>query len=323
MSEPEAKPSRLPRVALRVLITLAALGLWWWIAKVSVAELAGAIARISALAFLAAIALTLCNLFVGAIRWRVLLAAYGARTAPSVMTLARVYLVGMFYNTFLPANVGGDVLRGYVTRGAFDGAAGGYLIVAIERAFGLAGLFLLAGAILYLHPIGDANATAAAGLALLVGVSAIAGPFVAQKLHRVLPGPLGDLARKLPKPVRPALFFFVLCCSLGTQSVVALTGHVLLASLTDIALAETFILVPVALIANYFPTIAGLGARETAFVVLLALVGVNEADATAGSLGMLAAVLVVALLGGLVHVTVGTGLETQDARDNDEPSGEG
>ena len=46
----------------------------------------------------------------------------------------------------------------------------------------------------------------------------------------------------------------------------------------------------------------GLGARELAYVGLLAPLGVPEGEATAASLGLLATQLVAAALGGLLHV---------------------
>jgi hypothetical protein len=51
-------------------------------------------------------------------------------------------------------------------------------------------------------------------------------------------------------------------------------------------------------------SVAGLGVREAAFVVLFAHVGVSAANATAASLASMATQMTVALLGGIAHALV-------------------
>jgi uncharacterized membrane protein YbhN (UPF0104 family) len=287
---------------LRLGATAAALGVWWWIARVSVPELLQALVRIAPTAALVALGLTFANLGVGAIRWQILMRAYGAVWVPPVAVLGRAYLVGMFFNTFLPANVGGDVLRAHLTRKAFPRVPGAYLIVLIERVFGLAGLFLLASTVLLLHPIPGVDTWLAVSC-LLLALAGAASPLLARPFGRLLPWRLRELASNMPSVRVPRLLLLVLALSVCTQTVVALIGHSLIDSLWPaVTLADSLVLIPVALIATYLPTIAGLGAREAAFVVLFGTVGVPEADATAASLAMLAVYLVVALTGGLVHV---------------------
>jgi len=294
--------------AMRLGATAAALGLWWWIARASAGDLLRALASITPQAALVALLLSFLGLGVGALRWRILIRAYGGVAIPPLGALARIYLEAIFFNTFLPANVAGDVLRAHVTRRAFPGAASAYLIVAIERLFGLAGLCLLTSAMLLAHPIpGLRGGSWLAGVGLLVAFGAAAAPLLARRLGGRLPGRLGELARSAPEVGRPAGLLVVLALSVGTQTLVALTGHVLVASLRpEVTVADSLVRVPAALAATYFPTIAGLGAREAAFVVLFAGAGVSQADATAASLAFLGVQLVVALVGGLVHLLPGS-----------------
>ncbi|MEM9864713.1 MAG: lysylphosphatidylglycerol synthase transmembrane domain-containing protein [Myxococcota bacterium] len=290
------------RLGLRLVITGACFALWLSLTDLSLSELRDAVAGIAPTAFAAAIALSIVNFGVGAVRWRFALKAYGASAVPPLRTLFRLYWVGFFFNTFVPANVGGDLLRAHATRDAFEGRTGAWIVVAVERLFGLCGLVLLASALaptidgvelpLWLAPLGVGAALVAA---LGVGMLRRAASFA--------PGRLGTLLASIPRLASPRMLVGVLLCSIMTQATVALSAHMLIASLEpEVSVITSITFVPVALLTLYLPTIAGLGARETAFVVLFGTVGVSDASATAASLGLLIVQLVTALAGGLVLV---------------------
>lgn len=307
MTENETKPRSSARkwiwLAIRIAVGVGALV--WTVSRVDVADISDALSRMGGGAFALAVALTFGNLAVGSVRWRTLLAAYGSSARPPLLFLARIYLVGLFYNTFLPGNVGGDLVRAHATRDAFAGGAGAYVIVMVERIFGLAGLLLLGASVIMVHPVGGVAhlpLLAAAGIAAALG--AAMAPAIARRLAPRLPGRIGKIAGDLPAVKRPALLALVLLLSVGTQTVVALTGHALVSSVHPTTpLGDSLVLVPIAMIAVYFPfTVAGLGVREAAFVGLFSAVGVPAADATAASLAFLGVQMLVALAGGLVHV---------------------
>lgn len=160
----ESEKSTLRVLLPRILFTLATLGLWWWLADLDIDTLLESTSSLPLTALGLGLVVSLINLVVGSLRWRVLLSAYGAVRLPPFRTLVHLYYVGIFFNTFAPANVGGDVLRGHVTRRAFDGKAGAYLIVLIERVFGLAGLMLLASSLMTLAPIPTSTCPAGSDL---------------------------------------------------------------------------------------------------------------------------------------------------------------
>ncbi len=295
------------RLAIRITITLAALA--WTFSRLSLEDLGHAASRLTPVAATVALALTYLGLLIGAVRWRVLLGAYGAHTRPPVLRLFRLNLIGLFYNTFLPANVAGDVMRAHVTRDAFPGVTGAYVVVGVERIFGLAGLFTLGASVLALHPLrGIHDLPLIAALGLIAAVGAALAPMVGRRLAPRLPGRLRGLAASLPAIDRPVLLVPILALSVCTQAIVALIGYSLATAIApQVTVTQALVLIPLAMIALYLPTIAGLGTREAAFVVLFGAVGVSAADATAISLAYFAAQLTVALTGGLVHLVAGDG----------------
>ncbi len=289
--------------AIKILVTAGALALTF--SRLSIADLAGAVGRLSLVAVLLAVALTLANLLVGSFRWRILLVAHGAKDPPGIAFLFRAYLVGHFYNTFLPGNVSGDALRAHVTRASFEGPLGSYMVVALERFFGLAGLFTVGAIGLLWHPLpGVMRADLLAAFAFATAFVIVLVPILGRSLGRRLPGRAGAWAANLPRVVRPGLLGVVLGLSLFTHTLVALTGHVLVHALApQVLVSESLVLVPLAMIATYVPfSVAGLGVREAAFVFLFGKVAVAGADATTASLSFLAVYVLVAAMGGLLHL---------------------
>lgn len=278
--------------------------LTWTLSRVPLDGVARAAARIGPGSGALAIVATLVGVAVATERWRLVLHALGATAVPGRGLLFRTNLAGLFYNTYLPGAVGGELVRGWATRGAFPaGSLGGLVAVFVERVFGLTGLLLLASLVLLVHPIGGVRhlpLLAAGGLALAALAATL--PALGPRLAPRAPARLRPLLETLPAPRRAWLFAPVLALSLGTQGLAAVTGHVLVVAVApDVAFLDSLVLVPVALVATYFPfTQAGLGVREAAFVALFTRVGVDAASATAASLAVLLTQLVVAGLGGLV-----------------------
>lgn len=299
-------PSRARRIAwlvVRIGVTIGAFV--YLLSIVDLHDLAAAFGRLSAGAMVAAIALTATNILVASYRWRVLLSAYGAPHRPPFLRLTRLYFVGFFYNTFLPGAVGGDVVRGVATREAFGatGMASALTVVFVERVLGLSGLLLLSAIVFGLHPMAHVDGIFVWGaVGLAAAFATVIGIAAGRRLSGVLPGFLGRLAASLPAIHSFRHFFLALVLSVGTQSLVALTGHVLIASLdAHVGVADSLVIVPVAAAAAYFPiTVAGAGAREAAFVHLYGAIGVARPVALAASLLLLGAQLIVAAFGGLL-----------------------
>jgi glycosyltransferase 2 family protein len=289
--------------SLKIGVTIAALA--WALSRTSVSSMLEAVGRMSAMAPAAAVLLLGSNIIVGAVRWREVIRAYGVEPVPPLGFLIHGYLVAGFYNTLVPGNVGGDALRGHAARSAFSHAADSYVAVLVERGLGFAALIVLAGVGAWLSPAvpfwwaGPALVVVGAAL---VAVS-IATPWLMRKIARWLPSALRQLVGELTIPRGSRPLFVATLWSFVAQIGAVLASHVLVRDLDPhLRLVDSLAFIPIASLSLYVPiSLAGLGVREAAFVVLLGRVGVSPANATAASLAFMASLLVLAALGGVGH----------------------
>lgn len=311
---------------VRLVVTVAAFT--WVLSRVDLSAMGDAFLRVSWIAFAFAIGITLVNLGVGTLRWRALLSAYGAESAPSLAQLYRIYLIGFFYNVWLPGGVGGDVVRGVATRQAFGdgGTTGAVAVVFVERVLGLVGLLLIVGTSSIVHPIeGMENVLLWSGLGITAGIGAVVAIAVGRTLSGRMPGPLARIASGLPRIERPGPFVFALALSLVTQSLVALTGHVFVAALhPELSVATSFVFVPIAMATSYLPiTAGGAGAREAVFQELYSHVGVSFEDATAASLMLISTYYLVGAIGGVLRLPSASAAPAAPSADTDASSARG
>jgi len=296
---------RLLWLALRTAVTVAAFA--WLLSIIEIDELLAALGRVSVAAVSAAVLLVFIGVALAAVRWREVLAAYGASSRPSVVRLTRLHLVGLFYNTFLPGAVGGDVVRGIATRDIFEagGATSSITVAFLERASGLSAVLVVATGAFLLHPLpGVGGVTFWGPVGLLATAGAIGSVALGRRAAGLLPAPLKRLAASLPELRSPRPFVLVLLLAIAIQLLIAVGGHLVVRSVAaQVELTDSLVVIPLALAAAYFPlTVAGAGAREAAFVVLYGTVGVAEADALAGSLAILLCQLIVAAVGGVLNL---------------------
>jgi hypothetical protein len=298
-----------PRLALALRLAGTGAGVAWIATHVDLASASDAIGRISIAALAGAVALVAANVVVGALRWGVLLHAYGAARVPALPRLVRLYFVAFFYNNYLPGAVTGDVARAVVTRDAFAdaGATGSLAVVLVERALGLFGLFALlavglgvaadglqgAGSLWWWTAIGVAGS-----FAIVIAIP------LARRIAPVLPRRLGELAGKLPQLHDARAFAVAVLLSIATQALVALAGWLLLAALAPIGVGDSLLVVPLAAATAFLPiTVGGAGAREAVYVELCGrLFGMPDGDALAASLTLWFAHLAVGAIGGAIQL---------------------
>ena len=250
-------------------------------------------------------------------RWREILRANGLERRFADL-LALVFM-GLFFNSFLPTSVGGDLVRGYYASRGREGMVASYAVLLVERSLGMitlasmatlaAGIALAGGGtplsreLLVWITVGGAAITAAGTLAfgwhgwrrrLIDGE-----PFgarlaqAARGLDRAL-----DLFRSPRAPrIRIVVNSFLL-------QVIAVLFHIGCARAVGLETAAGvfFLIVPASVVASMLPvSLNGLGLREGVLVALLVAVGAPAE--TAGAFAVLALLVssAFALVGGVVY----------------------
>src|SRR5947209_14373190 len=92
----------------------------------------------------------LCVELAAAVRWQVLLRVQGIRLTN--MRVAGLFLIGMFYNQFMPGGTGGDIIKSYLLlKETQDKKAGALLAVMFDRVVGLIALISITSVLIFLR----------------------------------------------------------------------------------------------------------------------------------------------------------------------------
>jgi uncharacterized protein (TIRG00374 family) len=274
-----------------------------------------------------ALALYVIAVVTNAIKWHILLRAQGIPVPLGAVT--DYTFVGFFFNNFLPANVGGDVMRGFSLARYTERSAEAAVSVIVDRIIGLlAFMFTAVAAALVAVNIVPAREEATAQAlaesliqiewAAVIGMIIIVAVFAVMLSHRLrqLVGKLFGI--KLLKPLQPlyqrlsdafgayryqygALLW---AFAVGVVTVL-LTGLVDIAIVTglhgEIAPIYIFLLNPIIAVALIIPiSIGGLGTGSVLYVYFYGLVGVPEPLAFALSLIKQAVIYLGSLPGGVL-----------------------
>ncbi len=256
--------------------------------------------------------LYLASVLGSALRWRILIRATGAATAPSLGALFRHYMVGYYFN-LLPSGVVGDAMRGHRIRGYLQDATTSYLIVLLERVVGLLAVVTL-GAVASL-PLPGAPVLPLPVFFQIVLWGGVAGTILLLAATPLIPQtPLWPYVIRLPK-VGPALerlaelrayraLPLTIVISLAVNVLVIASawaiGGPLHSAITFMACARVFPLVVLAVIVPLTP--AGIGQREAVFAYFFGLVGVPIESALALSFVSFGVTLAAAAMGAIIHM---------------------
>ncbi len=306
----------MKRTALRWLVrgAVAAAAVALLIRKLDWREVRMAVARIEALPVLGLLGLSYALIWTSCRKWRLFLRARGQ--AVPMGSLLRLYVVGYFFNTFLPGNVGGDVVRSYSLGRSLNNQADAFGTVFLERFTGfiaLIGLGVAAGlARPALRGTPYLGAFLAAMAALFAGMVAVLvfAPLQRFAMRILERFPEQGVPKKLKRFLQVVFHFRDRPDILGRAMLWSVAFHALTIVNVQVAcrafgetprLLDLAAAVPMVLLVSSVPvSLAALGILEGAYVFFLSRIGVPAPAAMAVALLLRAKTLLLALLGGLL-----------------------
>jgi glycosyltransferase 2 family protein len=292
------------KAILRPVVSLALLGILFW--KVGAGELWGVLRTADPVWLGWGIAFVVAALLVSAWKWQLLLSAQGVQV--SIGALFGSYLVGQFFNNFLPSNIGGDVVRVHdVTKRTGQAAAVTASVIAERLLAGVALALTAAGALLFSAEY-TAQVGPSIGIALLVFtglIGLVVSPGVRGWLERVLPEGRAQVLSRIAHQMSDAFrnrkaVAQVMALSFVFQATVVLVAWAGFVAIgVPVSLLACFLFIPIISAIQLVPvSLNGLGVREGAYVVFFSSIGVGRIEAAAASLLFGLLVAAVSLAGG-------------------------
>jgi uncharacterized membrane protein YbhN (UPF0104 family) len=256
------------------------------------------------------------GLLISAYRWQILARAQGDEVPLGF--LVKSYLVGQFFNIFLPTRFGGDVVRIWDGSRYSSSLLTSSAIVVVERLTGIIVLFLFAlGASVFRLDMARGVPVIWAALVLgCAGLLCIALFFtrLARRALEALPGrgPLGwvkDKALRFRSTVllyqkKPGPFLAALAWAFLLQ-VNVVAYYVLIGKAFGLGIRtfDYFVFVPIVLLVQTIPvSINGWGVREASYIEIFKFYGIGAGTAFSFSLVEVGIGLVVGAVGGVVYV---------------------
>lgn len=256
------------------------------------------------------------GLLISARRWQILIHAQGDRVPLGF--LAQSYLVGNFFNLFLPTRFGGDIVRIWDGSRYSKSLLKSSAIVLVERLTGVIILLIFAvGASLYRLDMTQKFPIVWVSLAVsLAGLLSIIGFFlpITESLLNKIPD------RGFLKKIKDTIFEFRQVVWVYREKKGALGRALFWAFLLQInvilhyflvgkafqlpiPLVDYFIFMPIVLLVLTIPiTLGGLGLRELLYIEIFQLYSIPDAVAVSFSLiGDVLFTLIIGIVGGIIY----------------------
>jgi hypothetical protein len=261
--------------------------------------------------FLPLILLFISTTFLGSWRWKLILACNSL--IQSIPRGAYLYLVGYFYNNFLPTAIGGDIMRGYEATRKLGSPYKVFSSIVVERIMGLlAALTIALFFLLIVQPpkplwllVLGLNAAAWVGTLLLIMPRKTS--MTDRFLHR-LPAAVQSKLIGIVTAIReyrnnPSLLgksFLVAILYQGSLILVCWTGaH--LAGIKAIPMLGYFVFVPIVWVVALLPiSLNALGVNEVSFAYFFSLLGAPKEQGILVSLILFGTTLMSSTVGGVL-----------------------
>ena len=248
--------------------------------------------------------------------WRLQALMHAAGVGLHALHTLRLTWIGSFFNLAFPGSTGGDVVKAVLASRATGAPTRSVLSVFGDRALGILGLIVLAGAVLVLYPLDDRlRSLRVVVLLLLFAGLVLAGVVFSSRIRRALG--LTQVIKRLPFQQvireagecsrmyggRPRTLTLGLLISTLNHAGLATAVWVLADALgmAPVTLSRAVLLVPLANLVSAIPLLpGGWGVGEAAFAYFFGLVGVPATEAVSLSVVYRLAVLASSLPGGLL-----------------------
>ncbi|MBE0416787.1 MAG: flippase-like domain-containing protein [Coriobacteriia bacterium] len=300
---------------VRAFVSAIALGLVF--GRVSLVEVVSAARTLDPVWTATAFAVVYAAVVLSAFKWQLLLRARGYTLG--LARLTRHYLVGLFFNNFLPTSVGGDVVRAWDTGRDLDDAPEGAASVIAERLVASLGLGLTAAIGLLFANVGP---QAVVAVAIAIGASGLLiGLFLAPSRSEIMMRKamgarfegVVDWTVRAVRGVNETLrcrgaVFVVLVLSIAFQLLVALVNYCIFRALGEpVGFGECIVYSSVISAVTMVPiSISGHGVREAGYAYFFGLAGVPASIAVTGSV-LFFLVVALSALPGAVLFALGRG----------------
>jgi glycosyltransferase 2 family protein len=268
---------------------------------------------------LLALAIYAVNVVAGVWRWHLLLEAQHIQIPPK--RLLGSFLVAMFFNNFLPSNIGGDVIRIADSARAAGSKTLATTVILVDRGLGLMALVLVAAlgasAAVRIHPAAMPIWPVWLWAGFLIGAVASApAVFAPDGFGRLLqpltvfhPEWVGDRIAKLIGALtkfRDAPGALAGCFSGAVfvqATIVVFYFAVAYALHLDVALSDLSVVVPFSFVVQMLPvSVNGFGVREATFSFYFSRIGHSIESALLVSLVAQALIMLFSLFGAAVYI---------------------
>ncbi|MGD9487700.1 MAG: YbhN family protein [Calditrichaceae bacterium] len=262
-----------------------------------------------------AVIFELVSIYLMSLRWKVLLIQYDINIRTD--RLFGFYLIGLFFNNFLPTSIGGDVVRIYKAANESENRTAGFASVIIERLVGMASTFFLAiVALFFVSQYFHSNRLLYMSLILFTGIIVFIflitrnRPFkmLLRIFDKVTFFNIGEKFNKLFEAIHQLrtyrrVFVYVFILSLLSQIAIVLMNYFISQAFSmKIDLLYLFLVVPVTFALTLLPSINGVGVRDGGYVVLLGKIGISGAAAISLSFMNLLIPMFISLFGAILFI---------------------
>lgn len=248
-------------------------------------------------------------------RWQALLTAYTYKIP--LRRLGGFYLIGMFFNNFLPTSIGGDVIRVYKIVNETDDRTVGFASVVIERIIGIAATLLLAiFALFFISRQFHSQRLLYTSIFLFFFILLFFFLIVRNRpfmlllrlFEKLTIFNIGEKFNKLFEAIhyfknRRRILLLVLFYSLLSQiGFVFMNLFLVKAFALKVEFSYLFVVIPVTFLLTILPSINGVGFRDLGFVQVLKHSGVGDATALSLSFMNLLIPMIISVIGAVLFI---------------------